>query len=298
MSIRGLLNDNISIDRSLRFSLSSPLEWLLDEPWLELPDGSKIIGAMDIMYHFEKQMTSAVTSNWAQCMAYYSLLKERLVPALVRIIKVIKFELYKEFWLNPENYLNSTSKEYSRAVGFPLNLVYCGMKRKRILKSLTFELKKGEEEIKQSDEVLILGRAKEFLNILERKLNDKEYFFGDKPSSLDAIVYGHLAMLQNAKLVIIPLLNHLKSCPSLLAHCQRMETLVNANKFTKVDTNESREKAAIDKEFPNRIRNIILTAVFGISTLLLYTISTGIIQINVNQDDISDNETEEEQLED
>lgn len=283
MSIKGFLNEDISIDRSLRFSLKSPFEWLFDEPWLQLPDGKKLIGAVDIMYHFEKQTTSAVTSNWAQTMAYYSLLREKLVPAL-----------YREFWINPENYLNSTSKEYSRAVGFPLNLIYCGLKRKRIIKRLSYELKKGEDEIKPSDETALLAGAKEFLNILERKLNDKDYFFGDKPSGLDAIVYGHLAMLQNAKLVIIPLLNHLKSCPSLLAHCQRMEKIVNSNEIAKTTINKSTE-VNTTSEFPNRTRNIILTAIFGISTLLLYTISTGMLQINLGDSDSFENEEIEDE---
>ncbi|KAJ2762291.1 hypothetical protein IWQ56_005075, partial [Coemansia nantahalensis] len=38
----------------------------------------------------------------------------------------------------------------------------------------------------------VYRRAAEFLAVLSQKLGGKQYFFGDRPSTLDAVVYGHL----------------------------------------------------------------------------------------------------------
>jgi len=53
-------------------------------------------------------------------------------------------------------------------------------------------------------------------------LADKEFFFGQSPSSLDAVVFAHLAPLLKAPLPSAALQNHLKACPNLTRFVSRI----------------------------------------------------------------------------
>ena len=50
-------------------------------------------------------------------------------------------------------------------------------------------------------EKFVYKNAFECLNVLEKKLGDESYFFGSSPSTMDAVIYGHLAILLRAPLV-------------------------------------------------------------------------------------------------
>ena len=63
--------------------------------------------------------------------------------------------------------------------------------------------------------VQVYRQAEECLALLATKLGDKEFFFGQSPSSLDAVVFAHLAPLLKAPLPSAALQNHLKACTNL-----------------------------------------------------------------------------------
>lgn len=58
-------------------------------------------------------------------------------------------------------------------------------------------------------------QAEECLSLLATKLGEKEFFFGQSPSSLDAVVFAHIAPLLKAPLPSAALQNHLKACTNL-----------------------------------------------------------------------------------
>lgn len=67
--------------------------------------------------------------------------------------------------------------------------------------------------------------ARECYNALAHKLGDQRYFFGDKPSSLDAIAFGHLALHSIPSLAEPTLFTILTfEFPTLLAYCERMRS--------------------------------------------------------------------------
>ena len=76
----------------------------------------------------------------------------------------------------------------------------------------------------------MLGRATDCLDLLSAKLGDRTYFLGDRPTSLDAAVFGHLEIIaqspsskqQQEEEGETQLQHKLQSCHNLLAFCQRV----------------------------------------------------------------------------
>jgi len=73
----------------------------------------------------------------------------------------------------------------------------------------------------------VIEKARTHLDILSSLLRDKTYFFGNEPSSLDAIVAAHILLL-----MVPPLPNDLlrvfitSNYPTLCAHAQRLRYLI------------------------------------------------------------------------
>ncbi len=88
--------------------------------------------------------------------------------------------------------------------------------RKQVLKML-----KGQGTAKHSDQELqhAMRRTLESLSAL---LGDKDFFFGDQPTTLDAAAYGQLAEFISVE-IDNPFNQIAKSFPSLVAFCQRIE---------------------------------------------------------------------------
>ncbi|KAJ2695703.1 metaxin 1, partial [Coemansia spiralis] len=73
----------------------------------------------------------------------------------------------------------------------------------------------------------VYQRAAEFLAVLSQKLGNKQFFFGDRPTTLDAVVYGHLwpvirVELPQDTLRTIVMGKH----ANLVAHCERVNALL------------------------------------------------------------------------
>jgi metaxin len=103
--------------------------------------------------------------------------------------------LQYSLWLEEENY-RAYRQVYGAALPFPLNriLAYVAVKR--------LEAQFKSQEI---DQVLIRAEvyrhAEQAYSALAVKLGDQRYFFGDRPTGLDAAVLAHLLFLEKAKLV-------------------------------------------------------------------------------------------------
>ena len=83
--------------------------------------------------------------------------------------------------------------------------------------------------------------------MLARRLGDDLYFFGKSPSSLDALVYGHLAPLLKAPLPNPTLQNHLKACVNLVSFVVRITQnyfAETALEYEKVLSDKQAEEAA------------------------------------------------------
>lgn len=121
-------------------------------------------------------------------------------------------------WYEEQNYIEVTRKFYRNSMWFPFNIIYPWFKKTWIidyLKSLVYE-ENWEYYLYLVIQILLINclnellwwywafqlmeKAKTSLGVLSEKLEDKSYFSGDSPTSLDLIVYAYLAPVLNAPL--------------------------------------------------------------------------------------------------
>ena len=133
-------------------------------------------------------------------------------------IKTIDENLYwcivRSRWMD-NNIWPIIKKDFFGKLPFPLKNIICSVARRGVKKSLHLH------GIGRHSDEEILEIARRDLYALSDYLNDKPYFFGDKPSTLDAVAYGFLA-----EIIIPPLETPLKklaiSYANLVAFCDRV----------------------------------------------------------------------------
>nr|XP_006816753.1 PREDICTED: metaxin-1-like [Saccoglossus kowalevskii] len=197
------------------------------------------------------------------------------------------------WWIDAKNYVEFTRTWYANALPFPFRYFIPGKLHK--LANQRLETSRGgphmmEEEI----ESVVYKDAKECLNLLSARLSDKEFFFGDTPSSLDAYVFGHIAPLLKAPFPSSQLQNHLKGCQNLCDFCGRI-----LHRFFPPDpeADKTESKFSADKdpfEDPHKLRNQILSVGFAIIAMVTYALLSGLVQIEtVNDDNMEESESPE-----
>lgn len=180
-----------------------------------LKHGSDIIQD-DIFKYLKSQgynLDEALTDKQvAETFAYTTLVRDALHKAL----------LYCR-WLDSDNYCNFTRKWYSNKLPFPLTIFLPHMRHRSIQSKLN-----SDRTADLTPDVfynLILAGARECLNTLSITLGNQSYFYGDKPTSLDAVVYGYLDILIQYKLPgNNSLQGHIYCCDNLLQFCKRIRT--------------------------------------------------------------------------
>ncbi|XP_005088908.1 metaxin-1 [Aplysia californica] len=217
------------------------------------------------------------TKQSADVIAFSAMLEEKLLPALLHL-----------WWMDDKTFVDVTRPWYSRVIPFPLNFFLPRRTQKKAEMRVT--LTKGNEFITDVEtEAKVYREAKECLNILSYKLGTKNYMFGNLPSSLDALVFGYLAPLLKAPLPNNQLQNHLKQCDNLVAMCNEILTSffpANVKVYEEQMRKEEAEKKSsgsnVDHaEFPNRRRNMILAAIFALTAMVGYALSSGMIEVQV-----------------
>ncbi|CAL1531483.1 unnamed protein product [Lymnaea stagnalis] len=222
------------------------------------------------------------TKESADVIAFCAMLEEKLLPALLHL-----------WWMDDKTYVDITRPWYAKAIPFPLSLFVPQQRQKRA--EVRVLLTKGGDHITDAEtESKIYKEAKECLNLLSYKLGDKEFMFGRKPSSLDAMVFGYLTPLLKAPLSSNTLQSHLQQCTNLCQLCNSILTTyfpVELKELAEKRKQEEDERKAQGgrtdmAEFPNRRRNMILAGLFAITAMVGYAFASGLIQVQ-----ISDSET-------
>lgn len=174
--------------------------------------GPFVIAEMDPIVAFVNTKGIQLTQNLtvqqkADIRAYMSLINTVLVNA----------ELYI-CWANDETYHEVTRLRYGSVYPWPLNHVLCFRKRRQILAKLSVSewSEKTLEEV--FDEVQSCCAA------LSERLGQHNYFFGDKPTELDALTFGHLYCLMTTELVDGRLSQIVSGFSNLVDLCHRVES--------------------------------------------------------------------------
>ncbi|KAH6584545.1 hypothetical protein BASA60_000946 [Batrachochytrium salamandrivorans] len=142
-----------------------------------------------------------------------------------RFISLIEDNLYDAllytWWMENENYTKSIHPTLTGSLTFfgRYNLPPKLKERAKIrLQSYRMLDYKGEKV----PEVYIAAR--EAYRALADKLGDKNYFYGDSPSTLDAIAFGHLSLHAYPSLAVPKLFSLLAfEFPTLIAYCARLK---------------------------------------------------------------------------
>uniref|UniRef100_A0A069DRQ5 Putative mitochondrial outer membrane protein n=1 Tax=Panstrongylus megistus TaxID=65343 RepID=A0A069DRQ5_9HEMI len=123
-------------------------------------------------------------------------------------------------WCDNETYSKITKPRYGSVHPFPLNHILTYTKRKTVIKRLTAlgwyekNLDKVYEEIDRA------------CNALSERLEKADYFFGDKPTELDALVYGHIFTIITTPLPTNRLASIVTGYQNLRDHCVRIEKML------------------------------------------------------------------------
>lgn len=247
-------------------------------PWKsatgELPvlkSKDKKISGVDEIFNFFRSNKCTIDDHLSRkevslMNAYMAMVEENLAPAFEHCM-----------WVDSQNFNDVIRPWFSKSMIFPLSLFLPGRLRQFVIKRLFHST---EDNLPESEkEHKIYKKAKECINILSNVLADKDYFFGEQPCSLDAMVFGFLALLEKTPFRNKILQQHLALCSNLVQFCHRI-TSKHFHMESKEEEPSTVPEIATD-EFPHKTRNTIISLVFAVSAMVAYAFLSGMIVIQV-----------------
>lgn len=198
-------------------------------------------------------------------------------------------------WGDPRN-TDTTRMLYAKRLSFPFNFVYPHRYIKQTSEYLkivaNFSIDDKLEHHSTADMIL---NAKKYINMLAARFEKKRWFFGgQKPDELDASIYAGLSILLNLKLPNNDLKSHITECPNVINYIERMRKKFMDDITRPSDQSESThtvfnhvQEIFINKE-EGTLSNTMIKVLFGIatvSTMVLFAISHGILEIVTYDDD-------------
>jgi len=131
----------------------------------------------------------------------------------------------------------------------------------------------------------VYSEAQKCLTLLSIRLGDRDFFCGQQPSTIDAVVYSYLAPLLKAPLPNPALQNHLKACTNLVKYVSRISQRYFEEEYQtyekqRAEKNVERLRRDSETEFPNKRRNQIFAALAATIAMTGYALSTGIVEVS------------------
>ena len=128
---------------------------------------------------------------------------------------------------------------------------------------------------------------------MSKKLGTQRFFFGTKPSEIDAHLYAHLAILYHIQLPENPIQSHIAQCPNLVAYVKRItkeyfaeeafdsHTVYEFSSYVKGVSADNPDSAAQEKR-KERIFQI-LAGFFAVAFMGAYVATSGVLESGVFQ---------------
>ncbi|KAK4881847.1 hypothetical protein RN001_005166 [Aquatica leii] len=184
------------------------------------------------------------------------------------------------FWINNCNYKRLTSAWYYNVVIFPFNHIYSSNRRK-----LAYGLVENTCQCMDRIENVLQQEAEDCLLCLSYALEKNEYFFGDKPTSLDAVVFAYIVPAIKIPFPINPLLKALDSHPFLKRFIKRFNEKIfdkveQNNKYLNYTKSGLNMKYDEDEETPMSWSSKILIMGTAVCAMVLYAMSKDIIDFS------------------
>jgi len=200
------------------------------------------------------------------------------------VLENLKPAFLYTLWADNENYLQVTKPAYSRVCRFPSSLWLPSRIRNQKLQGLV----QGSNPSKI--DLLIRRRgfmvnAKKCMNTLDLKLASKKgksiYFFGLKPSLIDALLFGYFSVLMSVPLQSFELKSHFNSCKNLKIHyetiCALYHKSANFTRDKDYSKNGNIENILVEAKNSYAVnKDVVVTFGIGAGIMMSYAILCGI----------------------
>lgn len=190
---------------------------------------------------------------------------------------------------------------YAKRINFPFNFVYPHkyIKQTHDLLQLvaSFSI---EDKIQNHNTAELILNAKSFVNMLAERYEKRLWFLGGrKPNEVDATIFAALSILINFPLQNNDLKSHINECPSLVKFIARIQSkyLSDIQSPEQAPTITNRmQKLFVNKEKGTLSNGVIkiLFGVFTISSMVFFAISNGILEIDTDDTDDSQDYIDDE----
>ncbi|XP_068740405.1 metaxin-1-like isoform X1 [Montipora capricornis] len=261
-----------------------PLTERVQRPYWEFPvlrsGGDVVTTTSKIMDYFRRKNFNADyhlnAKQGADTLAFVSMVHSKLYPAISYT-----------FWMDESNYTKLTRPWYAKRLPFPLNYFVPG-KMSRQKRSQICEGAYSQETDNLQLENKLFKDALECFKFLSTILGDKEFFFGDRPTYLDAVVFANLAVICKAPLPNNKLHNYLQGYENLSMFFGRV-----LQRYFPPETEEqqqqgqpsarrspTQEDASADSA---ERRNTLLAVVFATVAMTAYAFLSGLFQIEITR---------------
>ncbi|EKX44281.1 hypothetical protein GUITHDRAFT_109736 [Guillardia theta CCMP2712] len=137
----------------------------------------------------------------AQVFAFSSMIEDCLLPAMLH-----------EWYMSDDNWFNVTRPLYTESATFPATVILPWQVKGRMKNKLSVH----------EDVEALYKRADACYSALSSFLGDQMFFFGSTPTSLDAVVFGHLAPQLYAPMVEARLKKQLRKYQNLCGFVDRI----------------------------------------------------------------------------
>uniref|UniRef100_A0A2P2I705 Metaxin-2 n=1 Tax=Hirondellea gigas TaxID=1518452 RepID=A0A2P2I705_9CRUS len=173
--------------------------------------GAFVVAEMDPIISFVGHKNVTLTehldsSQKADMRAYMSLVNNVLGAA----------ELYIS-WVHQETYDSVTYPRYGSVQPWPLNVILTRQRRRTVLRRL--QLLGWKHKTLQE----VYGEVDNCCRALSERLENQPFFFGNSPTELDAVVFGHLFTLLTTPLPDSSLASVVRSYPTLVTLCRNID---------------------------------------------------------------------------
>uniref|UniRef100_A0A182Q374 Metaxin n=1 Tax=Anopheles farauti TaxID=69004 RepID=A0A182Q374_9DIPT len=182
-----------------------------------IADGKKIAGYGRIVEHLSAAgigpplaTGNGDVNNASRINGHMQYVQENLHPYFMYML-----------WGDPKN-VDTTRTLYAKRIPIPFNF-YCPRKYVLHTNDITQSLAgfSLEDSLEFHDVSEFSHNAKTCLNWIASKLEESRWFVGDRPSEVDAMLYGYLSVLLKLTLPNNVLQNHIRQCPKLVQYVDR-----------------------------------------------------------------------------
>lgn len=253
-----------------------------------------ISGALKIIEYFE-------TMNFNSDFVKYSRARKMDIWSYQVMVENKLSPCYQYlFWFDNDNYNEFLRAWYASRLPFPTNFFVPRLMRRQAISTMESLIPSKIMECDSKSTLIenhVLADAKHCLNLLNEKLSDNKYFFGDIPTLFDAMAFTYLVLLSKVPIKNELIKIHINETSTLCNYYQRiMHKLSQSSTSKTYSTSPFEQQEENEQTVGIKWKNVFSSALFASLFMIFYAFSNGII--NGSDDDEDEYEEEIDQIQD